>query len=115
MSSCSSLTTNTTGQSNTAVGYQALFNNTTGQHNTANSSQALNSNTTGIRTLPWFSDGIGPIDEFTYSSPADTGSNFRIDRLFEIAFVLMGLYHIPSRIENANQGGTDNCRSPAVP
>src|SRR5439155_2045983 len=79
MSNCGSLTTNTTGQSNTAVGYQALFNNTTGQHNTANSSQALNSNTTGIRTLPWFSDGIGPIDEFTYSSPADTGSNFRID------------------------------------
>jgi hypothetical protein len=37
----------TTGQANTASGYQALFSNTTGPYNTASGFQALFSNTTG--------------------------------------------------------------------
>src|SRR3990167_6845197 len=40
---------NTTGYSNAAYGYQALYSNTTGAMNTANGYQALYSNTTGNR------------------------------------------------------------------
>jgi hypothetical protein len=41
------LSSNTTGNDNTANGYQALRDNTTGNDNTANGYQALQSNTTG--------------------------------------------------------------------
>jgi hypothetical protein len=41
------LLSNTTGQNNTASGYQALYSNTTGNYNTADGLDALFSNTTG--------------------------------------------------------------------
>ena len=41
------LSSNTTGNANTASGYDALFSNTTGNNNTASGLQALYSNTTG--------------------------------------------------------------------
>src|SRR5439155_2260568 len=38
---------NNTGEGNTGLGFQALFNNTSGQYNTASGTQALFNNTTG--------------------------------------------------------------------
>ena len=42
------LVSNTTGINNTATGFNALLNNTIGRNNTADGLQALNNNTTGI-------------------------------------------------------------------
>jgi hypothetical protein len=46
------------GTSDTATGYQALFNNTTGYENTANGSVALYSNTAGFENV---ADGVGAL------------------------------------------------------
>jgi hypothetical protein len=59
------LNSNTTGNNNTASGYQALRNNTTGSANTATGQNALLSNTTGTQNT---ASGQGALRENTTGS-----------------------------------------------